>query len=58
MDPLGELLAEGPAADPALLEATIDVARSRDKHVASGNDRIAERRPEWYATLLRADTES
>lgn len=56
VDPLGELLAEGPADDEVLLEATVDVVRARDKHVASGNDRIAERRPEWYATLLRADT--
>lgn len=56
VDPLGEVLAEGPAGEPALLEATVDVARARDKSVASGNDRIAERRPEWYATLLGTDT--
>ena len=56
LDPLGEALAEGPRDVPALLEAEVDVMRSRDKHVASGNDRIAERRPEWYGALLRADT--
>lgn len=56
VDPLGKVLAEGPADEPALLVAEVDVEHARDKHVASGNDRIAERRPEWYATLLRADT--
>jgi predicted amidohydrolase len=56
VDPLGEVVGEGPGDDEALLAATVDVARARDKYVASGNDRISERRPEWYETLLRTDT--
>jgi hypothetical protein len=30
----------------------VDVALSRDKRVASGNDRLAERRPDLYGPLL------
>ncbi len=58
VDPLGEVLAEGPADDVAVLDAVVDVARARDKQVASGNDRIAERRPECYRALLRPGTSS
>jgi predicted amidohydrolase len=57
VDPLGELLAEGSGDEPALLEATIDIAHARDKRVPSGNDRITERRPEVYQALLHPNTD-
>jgi len=55
VDPLGEVLAEGPGEDEAALACEIDTARSRDKTVPSGNDRMTERRPSFYETLSRSD---
>lgn len=53
VDPLGEVLAEGPPEDEARLEAHVDVARARDKTMpVVGNDRLAERRPVFYEALL------
>jgi len=52
LSPLGEVLAEGSGNTPDLLTATIDAARARDKSLRSGNDRIAERRPDLYGPLL------
>ena len=56
VDPLGEVLAEGAPDAPDVLEVGVDVRKARDKHVPSGNDRIAERRPDFYAALLRPNT--
>lgn len=48
LGPGGEQLARGPAQGPALLVAEVDPARARRKVIASGNDLLAERRPETY----------
>lgn len=47
-DPRGDVLADGPAEGPALLRAEAHTGSSRDKRVPSGNDVLAERRPEFY----------
>lgn len=49
VDPLGQVVADAPSAGDALLEATIDVALSRDKQIPSGNCLFLERRPAFYA---------
>ena len=50
--PDGSVLTEAPVAGIASIEADIDPACARDKTLTSGNDRIAERRPEHYARLV------
>ena len=57
VDPLGDSLAAAPADDEAILVATIDVARARDKSLPSGNDRIRERKPAAYARLVSEEVE-
>ena len=58
VDPLGEILAEGPADDAALIEATIDAQRARDKRVASGKSYAGET-ADWNAEpAIGADTNS
>ena len=59
VDPAGLRLAMAPADSPAILTATINPARARvkrlvrvpDRHVI---DRIADRRPEFYAALTHS----
>jgi predicted amidohydrolase len=47
--PDGSVLAHAPAEGAMRVETTIDERRARDKTLASGNDRLAERRPDLYA---------
>ena len=47
-DPSGEVMADAPAAEPALLRATVDLSRARDKQIPSGNCLFLERRPAFY----------
>ncbi len=56
LSPLGEVLAEAGGGEPELLSVDVDLTRARDKSLASGNDRMAERRPGFYGPLL-AETE-
>jgi predicted amidohydrolase len=53
VSPTGDVLAEALEDDVAVLETEIDVSRSRNKTLPSGNDPLAERRPAFYARLLR-----
>ena len=50
--PDGQVLAEAPTEGVCHREVTIDPQQARDKTLSSGNDRIAERRPEHYTSLL------
>jgi len=50
--PLGEVLAEGPPAKARVLELVVDLQEARDKRLPSGNDPLAERRPELYGPLV------
>lgn len=59
VDPDGHILARAGATDPAILFADVDPARSRRKRLVRvpGEyelDRIADRRPEFYATITGA----
>ena len=54
-DPDGLLLA-GPVAGPALLAATCDLERARDKALGPRNDVLADRRPQLYATTKDKET--
>lgn len=47
--PHGDVRADGPADEQALITLPIDVELARCKQVPSGNDLLAERRPEYYA---------
>jgi predicted amidohydrolase len=51
--PRGEVLARAPAARSARPVAAIDPARARDKRVTLRNHLLRDRRPEFYAALLR-----
>ena len=55
IDPLGELLASGSPDTPEILFADLDTKRARNKIVPSGNDRMTERRPDVYGSLLRVN---
>jgi len=46
--PTGHALADGPEQGTTVLKVEIDVSVSRCKTIASGNDILAERRPELY----------
>jgi predicted amidohydrolase len=52
VSPLGEVLVEAPASWETAIDAEIDAAAARDKSLPSGNDRMAERRPERYLSLV------
>jgi len=49
VDPRGDVVADAPAEGVTLLGADAQTVFARDKHVASGNDVLAERRPDLYA---------
>jgi predicted amidohydrolase len=51
--PQGDVRADAEAEGQALLRVDIDVERARCKQVPSGNDLLAERRPELYADRAR-----
>ena len=55
IDPLGKLLASGSPDTPEILFADLDTKRARNKIVPSGNDRMTERRPDVYGSLLRVN---
>ncbi len=46
--PRGEAAADAPADGVTSLRTTADTVLSRDKHIPSGNDVLAERRPTFY----------
>ncbi len=46
--PRGEAVADAPAVGVTLLQTTADIVLARDKRVPSGNDVLAERRPDFY----------
>lgn len=46
--PRGELLARAPDDAPAVVAATVDPARARDKRLSFGNDLFTARRPDTY----------
>lgn len=48
--PSGEVLADARGDEPGVVEATIDVAKARDKRLPSGNDLFLDRRPSAYRT--------
>jgi len=50
--PSGEVLAEGPSATTCALDLVVDLEKARDKRLPSGNDPLAERRPELYGPLI------
>jgi len=50
-DPLGGVVRDAPEDAPALLGASIDLARSRDKRLPSGNCVLLERRPKLYGDV-------
>ncbi len=57
-DPAGRVIAEAGSSQEAILQATIDVGLSRNKHVvrvpgASELHRFGDRRPEMYDELLK-----
>jgi predicted amidohydrolase len=54
--PDGEVLASAGTEGAQRIEAEIDVRRARDKHLPSGNDRVAERRPALYGPLSDSDS--
>ena len=53
--PRGEVLARRRGRAPAVLSPTWTVARARDKTLASGNDRLRERRPRLRKAPRRPD---
>ena len=48
-DPHGQVVEDAPDAGDALLRTTVDIRRSRDKQIPSGNRLFLERRPAFYA---------
>ncbi len=52
IDVTGERMAQAQASGDEVVTANVDVALARTKRVASGNDILRERRPEWYRALV------
>lgn len=50
--PKGEIIHRGPVAADELFITEIDFTKSRDKLITENNDRIKDRRPEFYKALL------
>jgi len=58
VSPRGEVLQRAPMRSEALHTVTIDPATARDKYITPRNDRLLDRRPQYYHTLtetFRAD---
>jgi predicted amidohydrolase len=52
--PRGEVLARAPEEGEAVVRATVDLARIRDKGVTPQNDLLGDRRPDCYGPLTAA----
>ena len=52
VSPAGKVLTAAEPEGDELLQVEVDVSKARTKQIASGNDVIRDRRPEWYHDVV------